>query len=176
MGRYGTRRGARTWTWGALQAAAIVAVAVGCSASSANAADAPARAARAGLAQNTGEDPCRHITAQELGKAFGRILTSSKRVNACEYRDSKGGIVIVKVDTGREGAILAHVKRARAEGHKGADKVAAPAGEAYFESILPAFVGRVGNHNVQIETTIEPVPREAMIAVGRQLLEALARK
>jgi hypothetical protein len=48
-------------------------------------------------------------------------------------------------------------------------------GEAYFESILPAFIGRVGNHEVQIETTIEPVPREAMIAVGLRIMETLAR-
>jgi hypothetical protein len=54
--------------------------------------------------------------------------------------------------------------------------VATAAGEAYFESILPAFVGRVGNHEVQIESTIEPVPREAMIAVGLRVMERLARK
>jgi hypothetical protein len=59
--------------------------------------------------------------------------------------------------------------------HKGAEKVATAAGEAYFESILPAFIGRVGNHEVQIETTIEPVPREAMIAVGLRIMETLAR-
>jgi hypothetical protein len=68
------------------------------------------------------------------------------------------------------------VKSAVAQGHKGAEKVAAAAGEAYFESILPAFVGRVGNREVQIETTIEPVPREAMIAVGLRIMETLARK
>ena len=111
-----------------------------------------------------------------MGKAFGRPMKSSKLVNACEYCDTGSGVVIVKVDTGPEGTILAHVKRASAQGHKGADKVATAAGEAYFESILPAFVGRVGNHNVQIETTIEPVPREAMIAVGRRIMETLARK
>jgi hypothetical protein len=46
----------------------------------------------------------------------------------------------------------------------------------HFESILPAFIGRVGDHEVQIETTIQPVPREAMIAVGLRIMETLARK
>jgi hypothetical protein len=42
--------------------------------------------------------------------------------------------------------------------------------------VLPAFIGRVGNHDVQIETTIEPLPREAMIALGIRIMENLARK
>jgi hypothetical protein len=68
------------------------------------------------------------------------------------------------------------VKSASAQGHKMAEKVVAKAGEAYFENILPAFIGRVGNHDVQIETTIQPVPRQAMIAVGLRIMETLARK
>ena len=71
---------------------------------------------------------------------------------------------------------MRHAKSAAAQGHKGVEKVATAAGEAYFESILPAFIGRVGNHEVQIETTIEPVPREALIAVGLRIMETLARK
>ena len=49
-------------------------------------------------------------------------------------------------------------------------------GEAYFDSILPAFIGRVGNYDVQIETTIEPVPRDAMIALGTRIMETIAGK
>ncbi len=37
-------------------------------------------------------------------------------------------------------------------------------------------IGRVGNYDVQIETTIEPVPRDAMIAVGTRIMETLAGK
>jgi hypothetical protein len=44
----------------------------------------------------------------------------------------------------------------------------------HFESILPAFIGRLGDHEMQIETTIQPVPREAMIAVGLRIMETLA--
>ena len=161
---------------GALQAAMIIAVAAGCSASSANEANAPVPAAPAEIAQSTSEDPCRYFTAQEMGKAFGRPMTSSKRANFCQYSGTESGLVIVKVATGPEGTIMRHVKRASAEGHKGAEKVATAAGEAYFESILPAFIGRLGNHEVQIETTIQPVPREAMIAVGLRIMETLARK
>ena len=36
------------------------------------------------------------------------------------------------------GASSANEANAAAQGHKGAEKVATPAGEAYFESILPA--------------------------------------
>lgn len=173
MGINGTWLRARSWKCGALQAATIIAVAAGCSASSANEANAPVRA---DVAQSTSEDPCRYFTAQEMGKAFGRPMTSSKRANFCQYSGTESGLVIVKVATGPEGTIMRHVKRASAEGHKGAEKVATAAGEAYFESILPAFIGRLGNHEVQIETTIQPVPREAMIAVGLRIMETLARK
>lgn len=176
MGINGTRLRARSWKCGALQAATIIAVAAGCSAPNANEANAPVPAARADVAQSTSEDPCRYFTAQEMGKAFARPMKSSKLVNVCEYRGSDSGLVVVKVETGPEGTIMRHAKTASAQGHKGAEKVASAAGEAYFESILPAFIGRVGNHEVQIETTIEPVPREAMIAVGLRIMETLARK
>ena len=159
-----------------MRAATIIAVAAACSVGSANEANAPVPAARADIAQSTSEDHCRYLTAQEVGKAFGRPMKSSKLARACEYRGSDSGLVVVKVGTGPEGTIFRHARSASAQGHKGVDRVATAAGEAYFESILPAFVGRVGNHNVQIESTIEPVPREAMIAVGRRLLETLARK
>jgi hypothetical protein len=176
MGMNGTRRRARSWHGGALQAATIIAVAAGSSPSSANEANAPVRAARADVAQSTSEDPCRYFTAQEMAKAFGRPMKSSKLTNACQYRDTDSSLVVVKVATGPEGTIMRHAKSASAQGHTGVEKVATAAGEAYFESVLPAFIGRVGNHEVQIETTIQPVPREAMIAVGLRIMETLARK
>jgi hypothetical protein len=176
MGRNGTRLRARSWKCRALQAATIIAVAAGSSPSSANEANAPVRAARADVAQSTSEDPCRYFTAQEMAKAFGRPMKSSKLTNACQYRDTDSSLVVVKVATGPEGTIMRHAKSASAQGHTGVEKVATAAGEAYFESILPAFIGRVGNHEVQIETTIQPVPREAMIAVGLRIMETLARK
>ena len=167
---------ARGWKRRALQAAMVIAVAAGCNASSANEGTAPVPAARADIAQSTSEDPCRYFTAQDLGKAFGRSMKSSKLVNACEYRSTDSAVVIVKVATGPEGAILRYAKMAAAPGQKGSEKIATPTGEAYFESILPAFIGRVGNREVQIETTIEPTPREAMIAVGLRIMETLDRK
>ncbi len=159
-----TRLRARNLKGGALQAATIIALAAGCSASSTV------------LAQTTSDDPCRYFTAQEMGKAFGSPMKSSKLANVCEYRGTGTGMVVVKVETGTEGTILRHVKSASAQGQKGAEKVSTAVGEAYFDSILPAFIGRVGNREVQIETTIQPVPREAMIAVGTRILETLARK
>ena len=176
MGINGTPLRARSWKCGALQAATIIAVAAGCSASSANEANAPVPAARADVAQSTSEDPCRYFTAQEMGKAFGRPMKSSKHANVCEYRGTESGLVAVKVETGPEGTVMRHVKSASAQGHKGAEKVATAAGEAYFDSILSVFIGRVGNHDVLIATTIEPVPREAMIAVGLRIMETLARR
>jgi hypothetical protein len=176
MGLHGTRRRARSWTCGALQAVAIVAVGAGCSASGADEAKAPAPAARADAAQSTSDDPCRYVTAQDMGRAFGRPMTSSKLVNICQYRSADGGLVVVKVGTGPEGTIMRHVKMALAQGHQGPEKVASAAGDAYFDSVIPVFIGRVGNQEVQMETTIEPVPREAMIAVGLRVMETLARK
>lgn len=159
----------------ALQTATIIALAAGCSAPGADEvkASAPAPAV---LTQTTSDDPCRYFTAQEMGKAFGRAMKSSKLVNVCEYRGSETGMVVVKVETGSEGAILRHVKSASAQGQQGAEKVATAVGEAYFDTILPAFIGRVGDHEVQIETTIQPVPRQAMIAVGTQIMGTLSRK
>jgi hypothetical protein len=61
-------------------------------------------------------------------------------------------------------------------GQQGAEKIEAAIGEAYFDSILPVFIGRVGNYDVQLETTIQPVPRDAMIAAGTRIMETLARK
>ena len=139
--------------------------------------------ARAGGAQSTSGDPCRFATAEAVGKAFGRPMQSSKHVDVCVYRGTPTGLVAVSVKAGPEGTILRHVKGAVAQGHKGAEKLKTTVGEAYFDSILPAFIGRVGNYDVQItisgangETTIEPVPRDAMIAVGTRIMETLAGK
>ena len=164
-----------TWRRAALQAAAFVVMIVGCS-SLVDQADVSAYA-RAGGAQSTSEDPCRFATAEAVGKAFGRSMQSSKRrVDVCEYRGTPTGLVIVKVTAGPEGTILRHVKSVIAKGQKGAEKVTTTAGEAYFESILPAFIGRVGNYDVQVETDIDPAPRAAMIAVGTRILATLAGK
>jgi hypothetical protein len=57
---------------------------------------------------------------------------------------------------------------------QGVEKVTIAIGEAYFDNTLPVLIGRVGNLEVQIETTIQPVPREAMIAVGTRIMETLA--
>jgi len=176
MGINGIRLRASSWKREAMQAATIIAVAAVCSASTANEATAQVPAARASVAQSTSEDPCRYFTAEEMGKAFGRPMKSSKLANVCQYRGAGSSLVVVKVETGPEGTLVRHVKSASAQGHKMAEKVVAKAGEAYFENILPAFIGRVGNHDVQIETTIQPVPRQAMIAVGLRIMETLARK
>ena len=170
----GRLRRFRSWRRAALQASAFVVMIAGCS-SLIDQADASAQA-RAGGAQNTSEDPCRFATAEAVGKAFGRPMQSSKLVDVCQYRFTPTGLVVVRVKAGPEGTILQHVKSAAAQGQKGAEKVTTTAGDAYFDSILPAFIGRIGNYDVQIETTIEPVPRDAMIAVGTRIMETLAGK
>jgi hypothetical protein len=101
-------------------------------------------------------------------------MQSSKLVDVCQYRGTPTGLVVVRVTAGPEGTILRHVRSAAAQGQ--AEKATTKVGEAYFDSILPAFIGRVGNYDVQIETTIEPVPRDAMIAVGTRIPETLAGK
>ena len=111
-----------------------------------------------------------------MGSAFGRPLKSSKLVDVCDYRGTGTERVVVKIATGREGTILRHVRDAAAKGHDGAEKVASSVGEAYLDSTIPVFIGRVGNHEVQIETTIQPLPRDAMITVGKRIMETLARK
>jgi hypothetical protein len=164
------RRRAGGRTGGALRAATIIALVAGCSGSPAD----PAEAAAVGrAAQTTNEDPCRFYTAEAMGKAFGRPMTSSRNVDVCKYQGAGSDVVVVKIGTGPEGTILRHLKSAPA---RGAEKVATAAGEAYFDSVIPVFVGRVGDHEVQIETTIQPTPREAMIAVGTRIMETLARK
>jgi hypothetical protein len=134
-----------------------------------------ASASAAPVTQRTSDDPCRFATAETVGKAFGHPMKSSKLVDVCQYRGERG-LVVVKVAEGPEGTILRHVKSASAQGQKGVEKLAAAVGEAYFDSILPVFIGRVGNYDIQLETTIEPVPRDAMIAVGTRIMETLARK
>ena len=170
----GRLRRVRSWRRLALQASAFVVMIAGCS-SLVDQADVSAQA-RAGGAQSTSDDPCRFATAEALGKAFGRPMQSSKLVDACQYRGTPTGLVVVRVKAGPEGTILRHVKSAAAQGREGAEKVTTTVGEAYFDSILPAFIGRVGNYEVQIEATIEPVPRGAMIAVGTRIMETLAGK
>lgn len=169
-----TRRRGGSWRGRSLWAATSIALVAVYSASPAAETTAPAPAPA--VAAQTSDDPCRFSNAEAVGKAFGRPMKSSKRVNACEYRGSGTDVVIVKVQAGPEGTILRHLKSASAQGHNGAEKVASPVGEAYFDSILPVFVGRVSNHDVQIETTIQPLPRDAMIAVGTRIMETIAGK
>ena len=170
----GRLRRFRSWRRAALQASAFIVLIAGCS-SLVDQADVSAQA-RAGGAQSTSEDPCRFATAEAVGKAFGRPMQSSKLVDVCQYRGTPTGLVVVRVKAGPEGTILQHVKSAAAQGQKGAEKVTTTAGDAYFDSILPAFIGRIGNYDVQIETTIEPVPRDAMIALGTRIMETIAGK
>jgi hypothetical protein len=170
----GRLRRVRSWRRAALQVSAFVVMIAGCS-SLIDQADVSAQA-RAGAGHSTSEDPCRFAAAEAVGKAFGRPMQSSKLVDACQYRSSPTDLVVVRVKAGPEGTILRHVRTAATQGHKGAEKVTTSVGEAYFDSILPAFVGRVGNYDVQIEATIEPVPRDAMIAVGTRIMETLAGK
>jgi hypothetical protein len=162
----------RSWRRAALQTSAFVVLIAGCS----SLVDQAELSAQAGGSQSTTEDPCRFATAEAVGKAFGRRMQSSKLVDVCQYRGSPTDLVVVRVKAGPEGTILQHVKRAAAQGQKGAEKATTTVGEAYFDSILPAFIGRVGNYDVQIETTIEPVPRDAMIALGTRIMETIAGK
>ena len=94
----------------------------------------------------------------------------------CQYSGTPAEVVVVRVNAGREGTIFGHVKTAAAQGQKAAENVKTAVGEAYFDSSFPAFVGRVGTYNVQIESSIQPVPRDAMIAVGTRIMETLAGK
>jgi hypothetical protein len=170
-----SQRRARRLKLGALQIATFLAFAAGYGASPAGQADASAPA-RARMAQSTNDDPCRYSTAEAMGSAFGRQLKSSKLTNACQYRGTGTDLVVVKVSAGPEGTILRHAKRVSAQNHQDVEKVMTAVGEAYFDSTLPVFIGRVGDHEVQIETTIQPIPREAMIAVGRRIMETIGRQ
>ena len=170
-----TRRRARSWRGGALQAATFIALMGGYGASLGDKADASAPP-RAVVVQSTSDDACRFFTAEAMGKAFGRPMKSSKLANVCDYRGTGTDRVVVKVTAGPEGTILRHVKSVTAQGDKGVEKVRTSVGEGYFESTLPVFIGRVGDHEVQIETTIQPVPRDTMITVGGRIMESLARK
>jgi hypothetical protein len=152
-----------------------MALAAGCGASPADQAQASAPAT-ARVAQSTTDDPCRFFTAEAMGRAFGRQMKSSKLADVCKYQGAGTDVIVVKVAVGPEGTILRHLKGASARSQEGVEKVATSVGEAYFDSTLPVFVGRVGNHELQIETTIQPLPRDAMIAVGTRLMETLARK
>ena len=167
-----TGRRVRNWRRVARQATLIALVAGGFPVDGIHA-SAPAGA---GVAQTASDDPCRFATADAVGKAFGRPMKSSKLANVCQYRSDGSEMVVVKVTAGSEGTILRHVKTAVSQGNTGAEKVTTTVGEAYFDSILPAFIGRVGNYEVQIETTIQPVPRDALIAVGTDILKTLNGK
>jgi len=169
----GLRR-VRSWRRAALQASAFVVMIAVCT-SLVDQANVSAHT-RADGTQSRSEDPCRFATADAVGKAFGRPMQSSKLVDACQYRSSPTDLVVVRVKAGPEGTILRHVRTAVAQGHKGAEKVKTTVGEAYFDSVVQGFVGRIGNYDVEIETTIEPVPRDALIAVGTRIMESLVGK
>ena len=169
-----TGRRTRRWRRGATIVGTFIALAGGFVASPVDPVE--ASTPRWGVAQNTTDDACRFFTADAMGKAFGRPLKSSKLTNVCEYRGAGTDRVVVKVAAGPEGTIFRHLKGASTKGDKGAEKVTSKVGEAYFDNVLSIFVGRVGNHEVQLETTIEPVPRDTMISVGGRIMEALARK
>lgn len=128
------------------------------------------------VAQQRSDDPCSFATAETVAKEFGRSMKSQKFADVCQYRGDGFDVVTVQVSTGEEGTILRHIKSVIAQGIKGPEQVTTKTGEAYFDGTIEAFVGRVGNHNVQIESTIEPLPREAMIALGTRILETLARQ
>ena len=155
----------------ALVATTFVAVASAGALSTAQArASAPQRAG----AQSTSEDSCRFMTADAMGKAFGRAMKSAKLADICDYRGAGTDRVVVKVTTGPEGTIFRHV-RTSAQADKAIEKVPTPAGEAYLDSTIPVFIGRIGNREVQVETTIEPLPREALKAVGIRIMEMLGK-
>ena len=130
-------------------------------ASSANDANAPVPAARADVAQSTSENPCRYVTAQEMGKAFGRPMKSSNR-QCLPVPRTESDLVVVKVETGSEGNSCDTRGRFGA-GPKNDGESVHCGRRGVFESILPAFIGGVGDHEVQIDTT-SAGPRQSLWA------------
>ena len=171
MGVEGTRR-VQYRIIGALRAAALAAL---FAASNTFPADLAEASMVAGATQSASANPCRFSTAEAMGSALGRPMTSSRRTSFCEYRSAGGDVVVVKVVSGPEGTILRHARSVAAK-NGGPEKVATAVGEAYFDSTFPVFIGRVADQEVQIETTIQPLPRDAMIALGKRIMDTLARK
>jgi hypothetical protein len=170
-----SQRHARSRRFGALQTATLVTLVAGYGASSTGQANAAPPAA-AGALQSGGDDPCRYVTAEAMGSAFRRPLKGSKLADVCQYRGTGTDLVVVKVAKGAEGTILRHARTASSQNQSGVEKVTTAVGEAYLDTTIPAFIGRIGDQEVQLETTIQPLPRDAMIAVGKRMMEAIAGK
>jgi hypothetical protein len=159
-----------------MRAATLIVVVTACGSSQAEQRQA---SAPAGTARSASDDPCRFSTPEAMGKAFGRPLKSLRLANVCEYTTMGTGPldrVVVQVTAGPEGTVLQHARKTVAQGIRGPEKVATGAGEAYVDSALNVFIGRAANHDVQIETTIQPLSREAMITLGTRIMQTLARK
>jgi hypothetical protein len=113
---------------------------------------------------------CRFYSAGDMSAALGRKMKISIDSDMqCVYADTgdAGKTLVVQVASSKHESAQMKVVRQ-------AEKIPNVAGEAYFDPDLFGFTARVGNFNVSVQTTILPMPRKEVIAIGTRITQALA--
>lgn len=115
---------------------------------------------------------CRFYSASDMSAALGRKMRigidSDLQCVYADTGDARKTLVVQVASSKYESNRMKVVRQS--------EKVPSAAGEAYFDADLFGFTARVGDYNVSVQTTILPMPRKEVIAIGTRITQALAAR
>jgi len=118
-----------------------------------------------------GSSQCRFYSASDVSAALGRKMNISiDNAQQCVYRDAKDANKTLVVQVHSRQHEPGEMKVIRKTG----EKLPSVEGEAYFDADLFGFAALVGTYHVSVQTTIEPMPRKELIAIGTRITKTVA--
>ena len=119
----------------------------------------------------SGGSQCRFHSASDVSAALGRTMKITiDNDQQCVYRDVKDANKTVVVQVHERRQEPGEMKMIRKTG----EKLPAADGEAYFDADLFGYAAMVGNYHVSVQTTIQPMPRKELIAIGTRITKTVA--
>ena len=118
-----------------------------------------------------GGSQCRFYSANDVSAALGRTMKITiDNDQQCVYRDTKDAnkTLVVQVHARQHEPGEMNVIR------KTGEKLPSAEGEAYFDSDLFGYAAMVGSYHVSVQTTIQPMPRKELIAIGTRITKTVA--
>jgi hypothetical protein len=120
-----------------------------------------------------GGSQCRFYSASDVSAALGRKMNITiDNDQQCVYRDASDANKTLVVQVHARKHEPGEMKIIRKTG----EKLPAAEGEAYFDADLFGFAALVAGYHVSVQTTIQPMPRKELIAIGTRITQTLASR
>ena len=118
-----------------------------------------------------GGSQCRFYSASDVSAALGRKMNITiDNDQQCVYRDANDAnkTLVVQVHSRKHEPVEMKIIRETGE------KLPSAEGEAYFDADLFGFAAMVAGYHVSVQTTIQPMPRKELIAIGTRITKTVA--